>query len=62
MHKLGRSISVFKYHDNKCIENKMNQDKSKEEKQKKKQNKINSLSEKYILDNNIQIKLDEPSK
>ena len=40
----------------------MNQDKRKEEKQKKKQNKINSLSEKYILDNNIQIKLDEPSK
>ena len=52
---MERSTSVFKYHDNKFINDKMKKAKKNEEKLKKTRNKINQLSQKDIIDNNISI-------
>ena len=52
---MERSASVFKYYGNKFIHEKMEKIKKKEEKLKKNRNKINQLSQKDIIDNNINI-------
>ena len=51
---MERSASVFKYYGNKFINDKMKKAKIKEEKLKKTR-KINRLSQKEIIDNNISI-------
>ena len=52
---MERSTSVFKYYGNKFINDKMKKAKKNEEKLKKTRNKINQLSQKDIIDNNISI-------
>jgi hypothetical protein len=52
---MERSASIFKYYGNKIINDKMKKAKIKEEKLKKTRNKINPLSQKDIIDNNISI-------
>ena len=52
---MERSASIFKYYDNKFINDKMKKAKKNEEKLKKTRNKINQLSQKDIIDNNISI-------
>ena len=52
---MERSTSVFKYYGNKFINDKMKKAKKNEEKLKKNRNKINQLSQKDIIDNNIGI-------
>ena len=52
---MERSASVFKYYGNKFINEKMKKAKIKVEKLKKTRNKINPLSQKDIIDNNINI-------
>ena len=52
---MERSTSVFKYYGNKFINDKMKEAKKNEEKLKKTSNKINQLSQKDIIDNNISI-------
>ena len=52
---MERSASIFKYYGNKFINDKMKKAKKNEEKLKKTRNKINQLSQKDIIDNNISI-------
>ena len=52
---MERSASIFKYYGNKFIDDKMKKAKKREEKLKKTRNKINQLSQKDIIDNNISI-------
>ena len=52
---MERNASVFKYYGNKFISEKMKKAKIKKEKLKKTRNKINQLSQKDIIDNNINI-------
>ena len=52
---MERSASIFKYHGNKFIDDKMKKAKKREEKLKKTRNRMNPLSQKDFEDNNISI-------
>ena len=52
---MERSVSIFKYYDNKFIDDKIKKAQRREEKLKNTGNKINQISQKNIIDNNISI-------